>query len=529
MKGSYYIDNQVIKVPNKQIDKAILSKFQKITFKGDKSVGKDYIDYNNINGEYRFLQSKGNINKLELIGDILTKDNSFQTIPDSNKVFLAISNGFKLRGYQQRTHDYIVNGFLDKAFDETSYLGPNIRRLLLDLLPGSGKGFIVNSVIATLGLRPMILVKPTYVKKWVEELCEHYRIDKSEIFILNKLSQMYKLEELFDINNHKIVLLTTNLVTSAMKHDESIGVLVELTKHLKSDLLVNDESHQHFDSISNAIRLINPKFVIGMSASLVSNYSTEEQRQQNLFPDSNRLAFKVDNPFINYDVHSYYANNIKEDDYTGARGYSHNLYEETIMSNQETFREYSNMILMRLRTDFIRNPNYIKGDKCIIYFNSIKMIKKMGTMIQDKLTKANIDLKAGTYTGESEYEEMYDSDILIATHGKAGTAIDIPNLIYVLNTVNVSSFQLNIQVPGRLRKIKDRELVFKQLVAVNIHKHTKYSADYLRKFTKLYKKVRWINSDDKVTFFSSNRSRSKNSYNFKNRKQLVKKKQFRMW
>ena len=358
----------------------------------------------------------------------------------------------------------------------------------MDLEPGAGKGFILNKVISSLNLRPTILIKPTYVTKWKDELKEHYGISDDDIFVFNRGKQVEKTKDGFNHEDYKVIIITTNFITSVCKDMRGVKWLSNFLGMVKSSIVVNDETHQHFDSVSNAIRLLNPPFLIGMSASLVSNNTIEDKRQQDVFPNEQRLSFKVPSPYIHYGLYYYTTSNLSEKQYEGFVGYSHVLYESSILESKGTFESYMNLVVIRVKEDFIKHKERKKGDRCIIYFASLEMISKVATYINSKLKEAKIDLKVGSYTGDNNYEDIFKYDIIIATLGKAGTAIDIPNLLYVLNTVNVASFQLNIQVPGRLRRRKEK-LKYSQLLNLNIRKHSSYSKNYLRRFGRNYKEL----------------------------------------
>ena len=69
-------------------------------------------------------------------------------------------------------------------------------------------------------------------------------------------------------------------------------------------------------------------------------------------------------------------------------------------------------------------------------------------------------LKVGTYVQEDAYDELMSSDITVSTIISSGTAVDIPNLITVLQTISIGSLQANIQAMGRLRKLEGTELYY---------------------------------------------------------------------
>jgi len=108
----------------------------------------------------------------------------------------------------------------------------------------------------------------------------------------------------------------------------------------------------------------------------------------------------------------------------------------------------------------------------------------MCTIIRDHLRKDKdlSNLRIEKYTSEDEFEVLLNSHIIVSTLGSAGTAVDIPNLITVINTVLVSSSKTNVQALGRLRKLKDKKVRFIYIYARNHDKHRKYHYDRLNQY-----------------------------------------------
>merc|ERR1712098_430540 len=97
--------------------------------------------------------------------------------------------------------------------------------------------------------------------------------------------------------------------------------------------------------------------------------------------------------------------------------------------------------------------------------------------IADHLAKRNPTLEVARYISEDDYEVLMESDISASTALSAGTGVDIPGLRYSLMTTNINSSQANIQIVGRLRRLKDWPDVepdFMYILARNLPKHMEY-------------------------------------------------------
>ena len=77
-------------------------------------------------------------------------------------------------------------------------------------------------------------------------------------------------------------------------------------------------------------------------------------------------------------------------------------------------------------------------------------------------------------------------------NGTAGTALDIPNLITTLQTVNVDSTAANLQTLGRLRNIKGKRMDFVYIWTSDIRQHKTYNYNRLKLFVKRAKHIRSI-------------------------------------
>jgi hypothetical protein len=85
-----------------------------------------------------------------------------------------------------------------------------------------------------------------------------------------------------------------------------------------------------------------------------------------------------------------------------------------------------------------------------------------------------LDLKVCRYVEDDPYSNIGESDIIVSTILSLGTAIDIKGLITVINTVSIKSRQANIQVLGRLREKKGKQMQYWYLYSNSIVKHIEY-------------------------------------------------------
>ena len=104
--------------------------------------------------------------------------------------------------------------------------------------------------------------------------------------------------------------------------------------------------------------------------------------------------------------------------------------------------------------------------------------------------------KVNAYIGSSERSVLMESDIIVATVGKAGTGLDLKGLSTVINTVSVMSPALSAQMFGRLRKLNDRDTVYVDICDADIPaqvRHAEARKAALRDMASKYHEYRGLN------------------------------------
>ena len=354
-----------------------------------------------------------------------------------------IKDHYKLRDYQELYLNAIIK---DNA-------PPYV---LIDLKPGAGKTFISVNAIQHIGKKVAVVILPKYMDKWVADFELYTDIPKERIFNVaggETIKQILDGDTDYDVFIMSIRTLYNYI--NGYEKDNNIDSPTELFRRMGVGVLLSDESHQETSALSRIVMYSNVEKVIGLSATYLSNNKKEQQIQEALFPSEIKVSNLVRfDPYINivevgYTVNPNYKFKIKS-----SYGYSHYRYETNIKHMSKLKETYYDMILRYLKEYYLSIKK--KGEKAIIFFSSIDMCTDMRNWLAKKLP----DLKINRYVGEDQYSNLLEGDIVVTTIQSAGTAVDIPNLICVLNTVIVTSSKVNIQVTGRLRKIENRPTTY---------------------------------------------------------------------
>lgn len=353
-----------------------------------------------------------------------------------------------LRDYQEEA----VEGLKDKTVG------------LIDMPTGYGKGSILNYLFKIWGKRVALLILPKYVEKWIIEMKQLLLLEDEEILLIQGSDMIKKLSltSRRELNRrpYKVVVMSITTITNYLtayeegKLEDYVISPDKLMEHLGCGVLCNDESHQHFHALLRATLYFNVQHLIGSSATLDNNRRELKFIYSMLFPVNTRTSNLVKRVgYVDVSAVNYmfpYHTKIK---YMGVKGYSHVIFEQSVMKQYRLLKYYIEMITDLVEEYYIANKQD-KDDKLLIFASTVDMCTYITNYLKNKFNK----LTVSRYVEQDDYNNIMTSNITVSTLGSAGTALDIPKLITVINTVSVSSLQSNLQSLGRLRKIEGREL-----------------------------------------------------------------------
>jgi len=388
------------------------------------------------------------------------------------KIHLKINPKYKPREYQKIYIDAIVEN--------------EVPRILVDLYTGYGKSLIATIASVKRGKRFAFLILPRYINKWIDDLKEYTNIKDEEIFIVKGSNSIRYLSEAPEKELNKIQVFIFSLTTMREYMKNYLDINSEFKFPLKPDefirklgieSIVSDETHQEFHNIYSLVTLLDPKFFLGLTATLVSNNNRERKIQQLFFPENYRLSGIIEyQSYIELYPIEYELLNPKRIKAEGKYGYNHNKFEDNLKKRKMSLKNYLEMIYFTVGKFYLKYRK--EGDKCLVFASTVDMC----LIIRDYLREKIPNLKINKYTAEDDYSIIEESDIIISTLGSAGTALDIKNLITVIQTVLVKSITANMQSLGRLRRLKNKKVRFVYLYAGNNYKHLEYHRERLNIF-----------------------------------------------
>ena len=345
-----------------------------------------------------------------------------------------------------------------------------------------------------------LLVKPTFLDKWVDDVNKYSLINENDLYVIKGRESLIKLfsmskEEVKKINIYVISMRTiTNYHYLSFTENYYTVKPENFMEFTGITNILNDESHKEFEALFKVIMWMNPYKLMGLSATMDSNKPGMNSFYNLLYPKQNRLNSMFGlNKYLTLLFFSYKLAHGINLPHKTFKGYNHIMFEQAIMKNINVLNDYIEMILYMVEKFFIEYAIEQKYDierpKCLLFFSTVDMCMIMTNKIKEVYKKHLVQ----KYTGEDKYEDMIKADIIVSTNSSLGTGIDVPNLVTAIQTVSIGDQQLNIQSAGRLREIKNKDVLYVCLQTDSIVKQQQLK---IKRLNTLRDRVRFIRYDN---------------------------------
>jgi len=368
---------------------------------------------------------------------------------------------------------------------------------VLPLQTGGGKTFCTLYSIAQMQLRSILILPANLIEVWLKDAKWIYTNSEEEIIVIQGRKDFIKLIDSVNKKtfNKSIIIISVNTyrdyLTEYEKENRSTYGCIpsKLCEKLKVEFLVVDEADANLlFQVRHTIET-NVAKILYLSATLESNDAFTNKIYRMIFPLHHRYAGLKWNKYIYVKALGYHIKDINKINCKGAMGYSHAMFEQSIMRDRNMLANYLKMILVVLEQSFLKT--FTQGQKLLIFASTIDMCDKITNYIISNLSRD--DITCHSYTSEDEASVLKEYDIIISTRGKAGRGKDIEGLVAVISTVAINAKETNAQMLGRLRELHGRfpgiEPTFYYLTAMNISKHMDYHYDKVEAFQSKAKQV----------------------------------------
>lgn len=356
----------------------------------------------------------------------------------------------------------------------------------------------VTSLVATAERKKRfdVRVQAMYIDKWVEDIQDILKIDKSEICVIQGGDALmratnYPASGLPMPKAFVISMSTMNAWYKLYEEDMNNPLLeayaclpYDFCEHLGIGTEIYDEAHQHPHSVyRNHVYTHVPK-IITLTATLLSKDPILRKVQSMMFPRLGRFDKIKMKQYITAHACAYqivdYARSRLQTSEWGQTSYSHIAFERSILKHNKIRPQYLDMITDLAEKSYYNNK--VPGDRLLIFVSTKFMVEAVVEAL--KIKWPELDIRK--YLQENDYADILEPDICVTTIISGGTAIDIKNLRHSIMTISVDSPIANVQALGRLRELKhrteDADTHFHYLYCSTIPKQKEYHENKVELF-----------------------------------------------
>lgn len=357
-------------------------------------------------------------------------------------------------------------------------------RKCITLQPGGGKTLISLFAAERLGTRFAVVTQGGYAERWVPEFYKVMGLKPEEVRVCRGVIALLKLFKEVNTRSYRkvkalFISVTTirDYIKEYSRENNLLGKNIphpsKLYEFLGVGFRILDEAHKDFHANFIADLYTHIPKSVYLTATLLSRDPFILRMYELMMPsklrrDSGKLNIYVEVIQVNYYLKD--ANKVKYLNHQGQ--YSEIAYEYFLMDNELRMRKLAGKL-----ADYISKTwadERIPGDRIIFWVGLIDFADKLVELLREYLP----DLRINRFTSEDDYSIVEETDFIVSTLGKSGTALDIPNLVRCYMFTAVDSPNANVQAFGRLREFKKRDDVvcqFHFFVCHDIPKQVDYS------------------------------------------------------
>jgi len=321
--------------------------------------------------------------------------------------------------------------------------------------------------LAQMKLRGFLSIRPQYFKNWIKAFFGEgdkqplVRFGTERLLIIQGSIQLkdaikHALNDDFD---YDFVMISNSTLYIMNKIYDEMGSTVdaygcepwELYQVFGVGCLLKDEGHMDFHANYRLDLFVHVPLSITLSGTFSSDNVFIKKMQQLQHPINSRAPSVAPNKFravkaIRYSIDSKRPLKYK---LRGRTEYNHTELENSILKDKRARRSYLELIQSTFEKEYL----YVrenKEQKVLILCGLIEMAE----VIIQHLSDTYPELDISRYVGGDDFIAACGSEVIVTTVMSGKAAIDIPNLIVAINTVNVGSKETNLQALGRLRELK---------------------------------------------------------------------------
>ena len=416
---------------------------------------------------------------------------------------LAISQGFPKDCFQETIvpmyepapaefnlkEEYVPYDYQEEAlsfiFSEINNKSPTV---LIEMPTGTGKTLTMMAFASRYGKRMGMIVGPSFMEKWVSDFEMYLGVPAEKVYQISGAKAIQRLFRLCeeDSFDYDIVLISLATMQEFYKSYEDnpedcealyFGTPFDLWQACKIGFLGGDEMHERLYGVFWTHTFLHTPFHLALSATMLHKQDFITHKQNVIYPKVKRFDKIKPKKFTTLVNCRYRFENFEKGhiatSFPRRTTYSQAAFEYSIRKCRTAKLNLFTMVT-KLVDEFYMSRKK-NGERCLVYFARTDLADD----ILNNLKIVFPDLDIRRFIGDDKLEEIMCAELSVTNTQKAGTGLDVPKLITVINFVNLDTQQRNIQILGRLREPKpgESERIFVQCYCMDIKKHLDYKKD----------------------------------------------------
>lgn len=360
---------------------------------------------------------------------------------------------------------YVLRDYQEIIVDDI--LRPQYHSARVDLQTGKGKTLSSLAALARKGCRAVVMVPPKYFGIWIEALQNTYKGYGESLDKWMTVSGSAELQKLIDrgiendLEGVDVIVISNVTYRSYIDNFEKYGQGItalgfncpppRFHEAIGAGMQINDEIQEDPGLVFRIDMYSNVDLQVYLSATPFTGNAYVTKMIDKMLPEEVMVRLPNLDVYINCMCLRYCEPNIKPKDYLTPfkNTYNHARYETQMMKDPKRMQRYLKMVGNIAQGIFINDR--LPGQKLLMLCATVAFIDEVVSHLQERFPDLAIN---GHYSG-SPYERLLKNDITISTIKSSGTGVDIPNLREVGLLQATDSKKDNIQILGRLRKLKD--------------------------------------------------------------------------
>lgn len=370
-------------------------------------------------------------------------------VPKAEAATFIVQSKFTAHEYQERIKEDILR--------------PYLRSARVDLQTGKGKTFTSLYTTATIAQRLVVMVPPKYFGIWQEALEDVYEDMQTRWVTVSGSAELQAVIDRGiqdDLDGIDVIIISNVTYRAYLDTFERLGDKIHTVGYnappprfheaVKAGVQINDEIQEDPGLLFRTDMYTNIGKQIYLSATPYTGNAYVTKMIDLMLPPETACRLPEWDMYINAVGVLYSEPEIRSKDYLTPfkNTYNHARYETVMMKSKKRLLAYNTMVARIIQKQFLDDKQ--PEQKCLVLCATVEFIKQLVAFLKEKFP----DQQINEHVSGSPFERLQINDITVSTIKSSGTGVDIKNLREVILCQATDSKKDNIQILGRLRKLK---------------------------------------------------------------------------